>query len=197
MESDSQQVGDCARVFFLSSSCNSVCPSCCSHFRSGGTGQQVGCWLTDQETDPWAGTRGFMRNVAVAKSSWRNVAQKATTPLILIAGSNWKPKWHKYLSTFLPKHSWVSFSFPKIWHFVSNWLQIYVDRVGIPLCGNSSFGSDKSIFGQSHQTFLSYLSLFIFKMTFPNRHENIWSLLFRLCIMLLLKYLFHLKCSHT
>lgn len=142
MESDSQQVGDCAKVFFLSSSCNSVCPSCCSHFRSGGTGQQVGCWLTDQETDPWAGTRGFMRNAAVAKNCWRNVAQKATTPLILIAGSNWKPKWHKYLSTFLPKHPWVTFSFPKIWHFVSNWLQIYVDRVGIPLCGNSSIGSD-------------------------------------------------------
>lgn len=141
MECDSQHVGGCARFFFfLNSSCNSSCPSCCSHFRSGGTCQQVGCWLTDEETDPWA---GFMRNVVVARNSWKNVGQKATTPLILIAGSTCKPKRHKYLSTFLPKHSWdYFFFFPKIWYFVSNWLQIYVDRVGISLCGNSSFGSD-------------------------------------------------------
>lgn len=170
--------------FFPSSSCNSTCPSCCSHFRSGGTGQQVGCWLRDQETDPWAGTRGFMRNELVAKNSWRNVGQKATTPLILIAESNFKPKWHKYLSTFLPKHSWDSFSFPKIRHFCLKMTGNICWHSGNFTVWKFQLWFWQSIFGQSCQTFLSYLTLFIFKMTFPNRHENIWSLLFKFCIML-------------
>lgn len=125
--------------------------------------QQAGTWFPNQETIPCAGTRGFVRNVVMAKKkkSCSNAGHDSSKLQFLylcksIAGSNWKPKWQKYISAFLTEAFTRFFSFPQKCDILSQTrTKINVDRVEISLCGNSDFGPDNPYLARATRHFLA------------------------------------------